>query len=36
MMKQHTRGLAETKVDDLDGDKEVQACNASVLVRRSR
>jgi hypothetical protein len=28
MMKQHTRGLAETKDDDLDGDEEVQACSA--------
>jgi hypothetical protein len=28
MMRQHTRGLAETKDDDLDGDEEVQACSA--------
>jgi hypothetical protein len=35
MMEQHTRGLAETKDDDLHGDEELQACSASVLVRRS-
>jgi hypothetical protein len=28
MMKQHTRGLAETKDNDLDGDEEVQECSA--------